>query len=77
MIMISKYQGIPTSLEGGLKQYEDTRREFENHSFWVFGFQHKAYLTLQKVKRGLYKGCYAVYQSATEPQEYIKMCKFE
>jgi len=77
MYMISKLCGVPCDKETGEKQFKQIKKEFENKSFWCFGFQHKAFLTLQHVRNGLYEGCYAVYQSATKPKYYIRIAEFK
>ena len=74
MIMISKYRGIPTTKQGGEKQFKDIVHEYKNHSF--FSLRNEAFVVLKKVEQGLYKGCYAVYHYENRPRtKYIKLWK--
>lgn len=60
---LSRFHGIPTTKNDGLRQYSKIARENFNRPYY-----RGRYLVLKKIKKGKYKGCFGVYLYETKPK---------
>jgi hypothetical protein len=68
---LSKYHGIPTTIESAKKQYDEIIRKNKGRPFY-----RGRYLVLKKLKSGQYKGNYSVFIYETKPtKRYIRARK--
>lgn len=77
MILLSRYDGVPTNIERAKNQFARFVEKFKQRDFFVFPFQHLGYLTLRKIENGKYKNCYGTFQSSTKPKKYIEIIKIK